>query len=266
MTVVIAAYNRSHVLRFALASALRQSYRDLEILVIGDACTDDSQQVVESFADPRVRWINRTHNSGSQAGPNQSGLEVAQGELVAYLGQDDLWREDHVALLVGHQRATGAELVSSVCERVWPGRLGARRFDSGPFQGHIPPSALMHDRDAGRAAGGWIDHRLTVRPPDADFVGRLLESGARHSRVRALSVVKFASGLRPDSYRDRSSDEQARWAARLDRRTFVAEEVLASTLLFPLRPWTSRPPAIAPSAWTKPGEVVRELRRIRGLE
>ena len=206
----MATYNRSEVLRYALASVLRQSYRDLEVLVIGDACTDDSEQVVRGFGDARVEWINLPENSGSQAGPNAHGLERARGSLVAYLGHDDLWRTDHVALLVARARASGAHLVSGVCEHVWPGRLGARRFSSEAVDGFIPPSALMHDAETGRRAGGWVHHSLTVRPPDSDFVSRMLECGARHSPVRALTVVNFASGLRPGIYRDGRSDEQER--------------------------------------------------------
>jgi glycosyltransferase involved in cell wall biosynthesis len=265
VTVVIAAYNRSEVLRYALASALGQSYPKLEILVIGDACSDDSGEVVASFSDPRVRWINLPENSGSQAGPNQAGLELARGELVAYLGHDDLWRADHVALLVGHRQATGAGVVAAVCDNVWPGRLGARRFMSELEPTWTPPSSLLHDADLGRRAGGWRHHRQTVLPPDRDFVARCLAAGAAYSRVRALSVVKFASAQRPGSYVAHGSDEQARWARRIDRRTFVIREVLSGAALLPLRPWSPHP-AIAAEARATPGGVVAELRRIRGLD
>ena len=263
--MVIAAYNRSEVLRYALASALRQTYRDIEVLVIGDACTDDSGAVVDSFGDPRVRWINLPENSGSQAGPNQAGLETARGELVAYLGQDDLWRPDHVAALVGHRAATGANLVAGVCVHVWPGRLGARRFQSELLPRATPPSSLLHERELGLRAGGWRNHRETVRPPDADFVERCLEAGARFSRVPALTVVKFSSAQRPGSYLEHRSDEQARWSRRLGRRTFVAEQVLAGAALAPLRPWSPHPD-VDEAARATPGGVVTEYRRIRGLD
>lgn len=265
VTVIIAAYNRSEVLRHALASALSQTYRRLEILVIGDACTDDSGDVVESFRDPRVTWINLPANTGSQWGPNQAGLDRACGELIAYLGQDDLWRRDHVAILVAHQRATGADVVSSVTEHVWPGVLGARRFASTPPRGHVPPSSLMHSRDIALRAGGWIDHRLTVLPPDVDFVVRMLDRGATHSRANALSVVKFASALRAGSYVERVDREQARWSRRIGRRGFVAREVASAALRMPLRPWSPHVP-LSDEARAVPGGVVRELRRIRGLE
>ena len=58
---------------------------------MGDACTDESESIVRSFADPRIRWENLTENAGSQWGPNNRGLELARGRDVAYLGHDDLW-------------------------------------------------------------------------------------------------------------------------------------------------------------------------------
>jgi len=61
------------------------------VIVVGDACTDDSESIVRSFGDPRVRWDNLSENSGNHALPNQRGIELARGEYVAYLSHDDLW-------------------------------------------------------------------------------------------------------------------------------------------------------------------------------
>ena len=83
MTVIIATYNWSSVLRYAIHTTLWQTYKNIELLVIGDACTDDSEQVVDSFADPRVRWHNLPENRGNQFGPNNAGLGLARGEYVA---------------------------------------------------------------------------------------------------------------------------------------------------------------------------------------
>jgi glycosyltransferase involved in cell wall biosynthesis len=265
VTVVIATYNRSAVLRLALASALRQSYRRFEVVVVGDACTDDSERVVAEAHDPRVRWINLDRNSGSQAVPNQAGLEAARGELIAYLGHDDLWRRDHLALLVADLRSSGADATSSVTSYVGPLPLPVRAFASPAPGEFVPPSSLMHTAAAGAAAGGWRDYRETVRPPDADFVWRLRASGARFSRVRALSVVKFASSQRPDSYRSGQSAEQAGFSHRLDRRGFVLREVATGVALLPLRHLAS-PPRVDPDAAALPGGLVTEFRRIRGLD
>jgi glycosyltransferase involved in cell wall biosynthesis len=268
VTVVVAAYNRAEVLRYALASAVRQTYPHLEILVIGDACTDDSEQVVAAADDPRVRWINLDRNTGSQAGPNQAGLETARGELIAYLGQDDVWRRDHVALLVADIERTGADVTSTVSLFVWPKPVPVRRLESPRAGEFVPTPSLMHRRAAGLAAGGWRNHSETVLPPDADFVERLRQSGARFSRVRALSLYKFASALRPGSYRDGRSDEQAAAIRRVDGRAFAARAVLATLASIPLRPLFGKHAQgqVPPELRRQPGGIMAEYRRIRGLQ
>ncbi|MEA2309736.1 MAG: hypothetical protein QOI65_2022 [Thermoleophilaceae bacterium] len=268
VTVVMAAYNRAEVLRYALASAIGQSYRNTEILVIGDACTDESEAVVAATAagDERVRWTNLATNTGSQVGPNQAGLEAARGELIAYLGQDDLWRRDHLALLVADLDRSGAGATSTVTSQIWPRPVPTRRLLSPAPGEFIPTSSMMHTRAAGLAAGGWRDHRKTVRPPDLDFQIRLAESGSTFSRVRALGVVKFASAQRPGSYRDPSAREQAAAARRIDRHSFVAREVATAAALAPLRRWYGSPPPIDPAKAATPGGVIAEFRRIRGLD
>src|SRR4051812_6823095 len=82
VTVIIATYNWSTVLPYAIHSVLAQTMSDFELLVVGDGCTDDSEQVVAAIKDPRVRWINLPANTGHQAGPNNRGLPATR----AYCG------------------------------------------------------------------------------------------------------------------------------------------------------------------------------------
>lgn len=91
----MATYNRSNVLPYSIASALNQTCSNIEILVIGDGCTDDSEKVVNDMADDRVRWIGLPENCGHQSGPNNVGLSEARGKYIAYLGHDDLWLPHH---------------------------------------------------------------------------------------------------------------------------------------------------------------------------
>jgi glycosyltransferase involved in cell wall biosynthesis len=60
VSVIIATYNWSSVLLYSIGSVLGQTMGDFELLVAGDGCTDDSEQVVSSIADPRVRICRRT--------------------------------------------------------------------------------------------------------------------------------------------------------------------------------------------------------------
>src|SRR5581483_1041903 len=85
VSVVIATFNRSNVLRFAIESVRWQTYPDWELIVVGDCCTDDTEEVVRSFNDPRVRFVNLPRNHGEQSVPNNFGCDLAQGEYIAFL-------------------------------------------------------------------------------------------------------------------------------------------------------------------------------------
>ena len=90
VSVVIPTYNRADLVGRAIQSVLDQTYRNFEIIVIDDASTDDTQHVVESFTDKRIRFIKHHENSGGPAARN-SGIRAARGEYVAFLDSDDEW-------------------------------------------------------------------------------------------------------------------------------------------------------------------------------
>src|SRR5262245_47409787 len=88
VSVLVPTYNRSKLVRRAVESALAQSYRRLEVLVVDDGSSDDTRQVIEGM-DPRVRYI-RQANAGVSAARNR-GIAEARGEFVAFLDSDDEW-------------------------------------------------------------------------------------------------------------------------------------------------------------------------------
>src|ERR1043166_3496543 len=119
ITVIIPTYNWSEVLPYSIGSVLRQTIQDFEVLVVGDGCTDDSEQVVNAQNDDRIRWINLPANSGHQSDPNNEGLRQARGSLIAYLGHDDLWFPHHLASLSTALNA-GSDLAFTLTEVIGP--------------------------------------------------------------------------------------------------------------------------------------------------
>ena len=102
VSVILPTFNRAKTLRAAIDSVLSQSYRSLELIVVDDASTDETEALVTSIDDARISYLRHNDNSGGSAARN-SGLRAATGELLAFQDSDDLWLPDklerQVALL-----------------------------------------------------------------------------------------------------------------------------------------------------------------------
>lgn len=273
VSVVLSTYNWSSVLRHSVRSVLWQTYPNLELLVIGDGCTDDSEQVVASFGDERVRWHNLETNSGSQAGPNNVGLGMARGEYVAYQGHDDVWHPRHLATMLAHLQAADAEIGHSLAEVLGPPGTKVRWLaglfrDAGvPVDAWIPPTSIVHRTELGRRIGGWRTWEEGF-VPDSDFVNRASESGARLISVRALTAFKFPSSYRPNAYRERPSHEQEAYIRRIERERFFVERELTGLAWRRLSPKKAQL-GVEEATDADRGDAMSQfayLRRVRGLD
>jgi glycosyltransferase involved in cell wall biosynthesis len=95
VSFVIPTYNRSRQLTNAIHSALRQTDPEIEVIVVDDGSTDDTETMTRAIADPRVRY-HRQENSERGAARN-FGVRHAQGTYVYFLDSDDVVTPDHVA-------------------------------------------------------------------------------------------------------------------------------------------------------------------------
>ena len=95
VTVLMTVYNGVSFLREAIRSVLGQTFDDFEFLIIDDASTDESVQLIRSYDDARIRLVLNSPNIGQPASLNK-GLENARGEYVARLDQDDACLPDRL--------------------------------------------------------------------------------------------------------------------------------------------------------------------------
>jgi glycosyltransferase involved in cell wall biosynthesis len=101
VTILIVTYNHEKFIGECLEGALKQTYRNLEILVLDDASTDGTRQVIEQYRDPRIRYVRRPHNFGLVKNYNE-GLGTVHGEFIWTMGGDDvLVDSEAVAAVVG---------------------------------------------------------------------------------------------------------------------------------------------------------------------
>lgn len=205
VSVIMSTYNRSEVLRWAIESVRAQTFADWELIVIGDALTDDSEAVVASFADDRISFFNRSSQFGEQSGPNNDGFALSRGKYISYLNHDDLWFPDHLDALTGFIEESGADLVHALPLSVdahgepYCGVTNEELlYDPSHF---IPASLWLAKRELIERLEGWRPAReVYASNPSQDVLYRAWNLSRIIRCHPRFTAVIFASGSRPGSY------------------------------------------------------------------
>lgn len=103
VTVLVTVYNGANYVAQAISSILNQTMPNFELLVIDDASTDKSRDVIAGFSDPRIRLIKQTSNRGIQSTLNR-GLREAKAPLMAIMDQDDISAPQRLAAQIAQFR------------------------------------------------------------------------------------------------------------------------------------------------------------------
>ncbi|MBD3422626.1 MAG: glycosyltransferase [Chitinivibrionales bacterium] len=99
VSVIIPTHNRCQALSRAIQSVLKQSFERFELIVVSDASTDGTDNLVKKLSDSRIIYIRRDMSGGASAARNE-GLRVAKGNYIAFLDDDDEWVENALDSLV----------------------------------------------------------------------------------------------------------------------------------------------------------------------
>jgi O-antigen/teichoic acid export membrane protein len=190
VSVRIATYNRGAIVRDrAIASALAQTHSNIEIVVVGDRCDAATEAAVRSVDDPRVRFENLAERGRYPADPQfrwmvagstpmNRALDLARGDWIAPLDDDDEFTPDHVEALLDACRTRDLELAYGIAEsEVEPGVWEA--VGSAPLRhGHIIHAAVMF-----RRAIGFIRHDIEswrlYEPGDWNVWHRMRDAGVK---------------------------------------------------------------------------------------
>jgi len=126
VTVYIPTYNRGELLiERAVNSVLKQTYKNFELIIIGDHCTDNTEELLSKIDDPRLRFYNlpkrecrypdevENHWLAGPVVPANKALEMAQGEWIARIDDDDTWTPDHIESLLRFAQKEQYEFVSA---------------------------------------------------------------------------------------------------------------------------------------------------------
>jgi glycosyltransferase involved in cell wall biosynthesis len=191
VSAVIPTYNRAAFVPRAIQSVLRQTFCDLEVIVVDDGSPEATQDAVARFDDSRLRYIRLPKNMGQWHAENV-GIAHARGEWVAFLDDDDEWAPEKLAKLLERANAIGASAAYSRKLRIgYEGPILPKRDRPLP-EGDVStsvltllmpatPSAFMVRRDALISVGGF-DESLP-QAQDVDLWVRLSLAGYRFAAV-----------------------------------------------------------------------------------
>lgn len=231
----MATYNRSNIIGYAIRSLLRSSFTDWELIVVGDACTDDTEAVVRGFGDPRIRFHSMPVNFGEQSGPNNVGGTLARGRYVAYLNHDDFYLPDHLASAVARLEQGDVDLLYGMGLRIDPPdrpRLIGAVTTTGAYStvAEPPASLWVFRRDLIARAGPW-PRAVDVRDsPSRSWLHHVYKSGFRIVANPHLAGMIVTSGNRSRAYVNRADEEHRRWFARLTAPDFPSPELVSACL------------------------------------
>lgn len=95
VSIIIPTYNRPELLERACNTAFQQSYENIEIIVVDDNSPTDYSEVLRVLEPLNIKYTKRSANGGGSAARN-TGIEIAKGEFIAFLDDDDLWHEQKI--------------------------------------------------------------------------------------------------------------------------------------------------------------------------
>jgi glycosyltransferase involved in cell wall biosynthesis len=182
ISVIVPCYNAAPYVEEAVESALRQSYADVELIVVDDGSTDGSSDILQRLAADHADRMSLIYQNreGPFAARNRA-LAHARGNFIAFLDADDLW--DKNALQRMHEALDTAQADIAYCG--WQ-NVGVAATDTRP---NIPP-----DFDAATAAGHFLDR--CPWPINSALIRRQLVDALRGFSERAPTAMDYDLWLR----------------------------------------------------------------------
>lgn len=214
VSVVIPSFNCGQYIRRSVDSVRRQTYSNLEIIIVDDGSTDGTQDIVQGIDDSRLRYIQQ--QNGGVAKARNTGILAATGEFIAYVDADDELDEHMVEICTACVQRTGADwCITDILEVIVSDRDSANRLKRSP----VPETGARHEilredfvlsapffRRKTLIDVGLYDTQLRTRE-DWDMSVRLIWAGYHYSyiaeplyryHIRADSLMRNSKRLTYD--------------------------------------------------------------------
>ncbi len=99
VSIIMPSWNTGRFIAESIESVIAQTYKNWELIIVDDCSTDNTDEVVASFNDDRIRYFKNEKNCGAALTRNRA-MREAEGEWIAFLDSDDLWAENKLEKMV----------------------------------------------------------------------------------------------------------------------------------------------------------------------
>lgn len=207
-------------------------------MIVGDSCTDNTEEMLLGIGDPRIRWENLAHNWGEQSVPSNRAVHLARGSFIFFLNQDDLWMPSHIEDCLGLFGDPSLDVVWSPYVVLPPGcnpgetkakgaKLGGiavKHPEFDPFT-FIPASCTAWRAESLRGIRGWRTAAEVVVSPSQDLLWRASRGGLSIRGAAKTTVLVLWSGSRPGSYLpDYTAQDNQAWLHAVESAPLAVEE------------------------------------------
>lgn len=117
VSIIMPSWNTGRFIAESIQSVLNQTYAKWELIIVDDCSTDNTEEVVISFNDERIKYFRNEKNSGAALTRNRA-LRKAQGEWIAFLDSDDLWTPDKLEKQIAFMKKNGYSFSYTEYEKI----------------------------------------------------------------------------------------------------------------------------------------------------
>ena len=119
VSIIMPSYNTAKFIGETISSVLAQTYTNWELIIVDDCSTDNTDEVVAGYDDPRIRYLKNEKNSGAAVSRNYA-LREATGKWIAFLDSDDLWYPEKLEKQIAFMEENGYDFTYTDYEIVMP--------------------------------------------------------------------------------------------------------------------------------------------------
>ena len=110
VSIIMPSYNTASYIKESIQSVLNQTYTNWELIIVDDCSTDETDEVINTITDSRIKYFKNKENSGAAMSRNKA-LREARGQWVAFLDSDDLWMPNKLEKQINFMKKNGYTLM-----------------------------------------------------------------------------------------------------------------------------------------------------------